>query len=900
VTITWVGMAVSPPAEPGQVSGPTTFPPDPLIAARFALAGRLCAAAVGAISILVLAGWIADVRALERLGFSTETMKPNTALGLLAGALCLTALTSRSPRWRRVAAFAAVFMLLDGAAHLCEYVFGVRLGIDHALFTDTSTGLNPGRMAPNTAIALVLFGLGALLIRTRVGKVWPSNPLAVAVLAIGLISLIGYATGASSLSGVGTATLMSAPAALACVLLGAGLLANGPARGAMELLLSSGPGGALGRRLLPVAVVVPALLGLLSHLGQTLGLYGSEVGLLLVILLTVCAVTALAWVLASDLDRRAAVRRVAVTELRESESRFRDTFENATVGMALEDGRGAIIDANHALCEMLGYTESELVGMAFPTFTHPDDVERDRDHMRRLLSGEVADYRAEKRYVHADGHVVWAILSVSRARFAAGDPLRFIVQMQDITARKHSEERFAYLAYHDELTDLPNRAMFLHHLGLALARAQRHGRALAVLYVDIDRFKVVNDSLGHAAGDAALCEIAARLRRAVRAEDLIARHSGDEFLVLLADLEHPGERAPSPGWLDLPPAVAAVMRQLHEVLREPFLIGAQDFRLDASIGVSVFPDDAESAEELLRHADLAMSAGKRTAGGLSRLYAAAGADPGGELALTSRLRRAIERGEFVLHYQPIVELAPALAAERAGTLRIGEHTVMVEALIRWQDPQRGLIPPGSFIPLAEQSGLIEPIGDWVIEEVSRQSRRWRELGIDVAIAFNLSPRQMRRPTIMRSVLDKIHEHGADPERLVVELTETVAVESPSHTQLQFREAQASGLRSAVDDFGSGYSSLGRLLEIHPDFIKIDASLTRGVPDNAGAMAIVEGAIRISRGLGAASVLEGIETREQWLFAVAQGCSLGQGFHLGRPAPAAELTPGLLDPSPVRI
>jgi diguanylate cyclase (GGDEF)-like protein/PAS domain S-box-containing protein len=891
-------MAVPSPAESGQVSGPTTFPPDRLIAGRFEQASRACAAAVAVLCLVVLSGWIAGVSVLERLGLDTETMKPNTALGLLAGAVCLAAIMSQAQRTRRAAALAAAIVLLDGAAHLCEYAFGVQLGIDQALFRDTAIALNPGRMAPNTAIALTLFGLGALLARTRVGKVWPTNPLAVAVLAIGVVSLIGDLTGAPSLSGVGTATLMSAPAAFCFVLLGAGLLSSDPMRGAVALLVSSGPGGALGRRLLPVAVVVPALLGLLSHVGERVGLYGSQVGLLLVSLLTVGAVMALAWVLASDLDRRAAVRRGALEELRESESRFRDTFENATVAMALEDERGAILDANHALCEMLGYSESELVGMAFLTFTHPDDVERDRDHMQRLVSGEVADYRAEKRYLHADGHVVWAILSVSRARFAAGNPLRFIVQMQDITARKHSEERFAYLAYHDELTDLPNRAMFLHHLGLALARAQRHGSALAVLYVDIDRFKVVNDSLGHVAGDDVLCEIASRLRRAVRAEDLVARHSGDEFLVLLADLARPGERVPSSGWLDLPPAISAVMRQLHQVLREPFLLGAQDFRLDASIGVSVFPDDAESAEELLQHADLAMGCGKQVAGGLNRLYSPVGADPGGELALTSRLRGAIERGEFVLHYQPIVALAPALEAERAGTLRIGEHTVMVEALIRWEDPARGLIPPGSFIPLAEQSGLIEPIGDWVIEEVSRQSRRWRELGIDVTIAFNLSPRQMRRPTIVRSVLDKIHAAGADPERLIVELTETVAVESPAHTQLQFREARASGLRSAVDDFGSGYSSLGRLLEIHPDFIKVDASLTQGIPDNAGAMAIVEGAIRISRGLGATPVLEGIETREQWLFAVAQGCALGQGFHLGRPEPAADLTPRLLPSSPV--
>jgi EAL domain-containing protein (putative c-di-GMP-specific phosphodiesterase class I) len=396
-----------------------------------------------------------------------------------------------------------------------------------------------------------------------------------------------------------------------------------------------------------------------------------------------------------------------------------------------------------------------------------------------------------------------------------------------------------------------------------------------------------------------LCEVAARLRRAVRTEDLVARSSGDEFLILLADLERPGERVPSADWLDLSPAISAVMRKLHDVLREPFVIGDQDFRLDASVGVSVFPDDAENAEELLRHADIAMSESKRVAPGLSRLYSPDGAGPGGELALTSRLRAAVERGEFVLQYQPIVLLAPALEAQRAGTFTLADHTVMVEALIRWEDPERGLIAPGAFIPLAEQSGLIEPIGDWVIEEVSRQARRWRELGIDVMIAFNLSPRQMRRPTIMRHVLDKILALGADPERLVVELTETVAVESPAHTQLQFRDAQASGLRSSVDDFGSGYSSLGRLLEIHPDFIKIDRSLTEGIPGNAGAMAIVEGAIGMSRGLGATPILEGIETEEQWRFAVAKDCTLGQGFHLGRPQPAGDLTPRLTPDSRVR-
>jgi diguanylate cyclase (GGDEF)-like protein/PAS domain S-box-containing protein len=885
-------MSLVPPKARAGVDGPMLDPVDPRISERFLTAARLCAAAVVGIGFVVMSGWLLHSRALESVGVTAETVKVDTALGLVVGAVSVGALMSTASRARALALACGALVALDGLAHLSEYVLGVNLGIDQVLFHDPGSIANPGRMAPNTAVALTLAGSAALLSRRRLGRMWPSNPLAIGVVAIGLVTLIGHLLDASALTGVGSATRMSVPTAAACTLLGGALLLASPVRGSMRLLVSAGPGGALARRLLPAAVVLPPVLGLLVREGRTDGMYGSQVALLLLILVTVAAVSTLVWVLARELDRKAAVRQLSIEELRKSETHFRDTFENATVGMALEDAEGRIIDANPALCEMLGYSKEELVGVLFTQITHSEDVERDLEALREMLAGGGSRYSAEKRYVHADGHEVWAILSVSLARYAEDDRLRFIVQMQDITARKRSEERFAYMAYHDELTDLPNRAMFEAHLDIALARSQRHDNALAVLCVDVDRFKIVNDSLGRAAGDSVLCEIATRLRRAVRAEDLVARQSGDEFLILLADLPRPGNRARS-GWSSLSSPVSGAMRQLHQVLREPFVVCGQELTLEASVGISVFPDDAESAEELLQHASVALSDGKRAGPGLSRLYSPEDADPGGELALRSRLRAAVEKREFVLHYQPIVTLAPAFEALQADDFNLADHTVMVEALIRWEDPERGLIPPGDFIPLAEQSGLIEPIGEWVVEEVARQACRWRSLGIDVRIAFNLSPRQMRHPAVMRRLLEKIGALGADPERLVVELTESVAVESPAHTQQQFREARAWGLRSAVDDFGAGYSSLGRLLEIHPDFIKIDRSLTCGIPTNAGAMAIVEGAIGMSRGLGATPILEGIETKEQWRFAVDQGCALGQGFYLGHPKPPDELTPSLL-------
>ena len=271
-------MALLTPPEPVRVDGLPSGEVDPRLAAGFVTAGKLCAVSVAAIGVVVLTGWFVGSTALERVGLDHQTMKVNTALGLLAAAVCLTALMTSGARARRVASVTGLLVLIIGAAHLSEYLLGVNLGIDQALYRDAPGVMDPGRMAPNTAVAFMLFGCAAVLYRRQVGRVWPSNPLAVGVLAIGLVAVIGHLVGATSLFGVGSATQMSVPAALACALLGAGLLLISPTRGAMRLLVSHGPGGALARWLLPVAITIPPLFGLLSQEGQTLGLYGSQVG----------------------------------------------------------------------------------------------------------------------------------------------------------------------------------------------------------------------------------------------------------------------------------------------------------------------------------------------------------------------------------------------------------------------------------------------------------------------------------------------------------------------------------------------------------------------------------------------------------------------------------------------
>ena len=589
----------------------------------------------------------------------------------------------------------------------------------------------------------------------------------------------------------------------------------------------------------------------------------------------------------------AAIERRRVHEqLSQSEARFRGMFENSSVGMvvAATGGDGRPITANRAFCEMLGHSEEELLGRSFREFIHPDDQPAQAEAQAKMVSGETDSYEAELRCITGAGQVIWINLSLSIVRTAAEAPDYLVGLIQDVTERRRSQERLAYLARHDELTGLPNRTMLREGLELALAHAREHDRAVAVLYVDLDRFKLVNDSLGHAAGDAALCEIATRLRQSQRPEDLVARHHGDEFLVLLADLEPQGGRGPGSAYPEvMPPSISAAVRRVHLALRQPLAIDEQEFTLDATIGISLFPADAEDAEGLLKHADMALYDGKRTGGGVSRVYTPADSGRSTELALRHRLGRALEAGELVLEYQPIVTLDPPWEAGQADALDLAARTPIIEALIRWEDPEQGLLSAAEFVPLAEGSGLVEQITDWVIGEASRQLRIWDEQGYDLAIAFNVSPRELRRPAAMRHILDRIAAAGAEPGRLVIELIESAATEDPAHTQMQFQEAREAGLRAAVDDFGAGYSSLSRLLEVRPDFVKIDRSFTAEIPGNERAAAVVDGFIQIALRLGITPVLEGIETAEQWRVGAEMGCTLGQGFYCCPPLLAAELT-----------
>ena len=523
---------------------------------------------------------------------------------------------------------------------------------------------------------------------------------------------------------------------------------------------------------------------------------------------------------------------------------------------------------------LLGYTPEEYVGASdlWGQMLHPEDRETTLEaYERGRDSGE--SFSLEYRLIARDGRVVWFQDSAVMLSDADGQPLLVQGVMMDITERKAAEEQIAFLAYHDKLTNLPNRAMFDQLLGLGLRRAQRSGEGVAVISLDVDDFRLINDSLGHGAGDELIAALSERLEEATRDTDLIARPGGDEFLVLLSDLDR---TPPLPGGQDgATIAAEAVAVRIQQAMRRPFTVAGTELYLTASMGISVFPLDATDAAVLLTNADTAMYRSKKAGPGGFLVHTTEGASSVNRLSLSTRLRKAVELKQWMLHYQPLIELDTG-------------HMFGVEALIRWPEPSGGLVPPGEFIPLAEEMGLIEAIGDWVVEEICRQDAQWRAEGLELEIGFNLSPRQLWQPDLVDKIVFPIVVAGMDPTRVTVEITESTAMTDPDRVVSILRELHDRGLKLAIDDFGTGYSSLARLKHMPVDILKIDRSFIRDVDMDRDAGSMVSAMISLANNLGMIPLAEGIETEGERAFLTDRGCTLGQGFHFSRPVPAAEI------------
>ncbi len=536
--------------------------------------------------------------------------------------------------------------------------------------------------------------------------------------------------------------------------------------------------------------------------------------------------------------------------VRQSEERMRKFAEATEEGLAFHrDGR--ILDANASLQRMTGYTLAELVGRSIFDFIQPEYRALAQEYTRR---GREYPYELAMR--HKDGHAI-PIEAVGKTLPQQQDEYRVVV-VRDITARKQAQERARFLALHDPLTQLPNRRHLMLQLARTVATAQERRRRSAVLFLDLDHFKTVNESLGHEAGDQLLCEVARRLQEGVKATDFVAHVGGDQFVVLLSGLRG---RA----------AAAAAADALIERIRAVYTIGETQLSPSPSVGISVFPDDGYGPDELLRRADAAMQQAKESGRGTRLFYTPdMEGQPAEVLQQEHLLREAVFHDALELHYQPQVQVA-------SGRL------VGLEALVRWRHPQRGLVGPDDFIPLAESRGLITPIGRWVLREACRQLKAWHNEGLAlVPVAVNLSAIEFRQRDVAGEIARVLQETGLEPQYLEVEITETTLMQHAEHTRATLQALQAMGVAVTVDDFGTGYSSLTYLKRYPLDKLKVDRSFVADTPADGDDVAIVTAIVQLARSLQLQSVAEGVQTPEQLTLLQSLGCELAQGFGIAPP------------------
>jgi diguanylate cyclase (GGDEF)-like protein/PAS domain S-box-containing protein len=555
-----------------------------------------------------------------------------------------------------------------------------------------------------------------------------------------------------------------------------------------------------------------------------------------------------------------------ITQLHRAQEKVRQAarvFSSTAEGVTITDLDGTIIDVNEAFCEITGYTREEAVGQnprILQSGRHDGRFYRDMwTHLLRdgCWRGEIWNRRKT-------GESYPEMLTISTVRDDSGQASGFVAVFSDITSVKQTEARLEHLAHHDPLTQLPNRLLFSSRLRQSLAYSARSQAHLAVMFIDIDRFKQINDSLGHNAGDNLLIQIATRLQNIIRIEDTVARISGDEFIVMLENIgsvEH----------------VTVVARKIMDAFQQPFDLEDNELRVTCSIGISLYPEDGRESSILMRNADAAMYRAKADGRNNYQFYTREMTSAAFEqVFLENAMRNALEHGEFRLVYQPQVSL-------------LDRRVTGIEALLRWHHPEQGVISPGRFIPIAEQSGLIRKIGTWVLDEACRQARQWLDDGLDFGrIAVNVSGSQIQQAGFADHVQETLERRGLAADRLELEVTESFLMQKVDESLLQLDRLNTMGIALAIDDFGTGYSSLAYLKQLPVRKLKIDRSFVGDIPGDSNDMAISEAVIALAHALDLEVIAEGIESDAQADFLVSKGCTLGQGFLYSRPLVAESM------------
>jgi diguanylate cyclase (GGDEF)-like protein/PAS domain S-box-containing protein len=562
--------------------------------------------------------------------------------------------------------------------------------------------------------------------------------------------------------------------------------------------------------------------------------------------------------------KRAIEKQQADAALRESETKFRNLLESAPDGMMILNDERNVVLINRKFEAIFGYDRSEVIGRNMDMFI-PTRYIHHQNYSKEYLKNPLAMHMTEGREtfaLHRDGSEIPVEIRLNPLKTPEG----FIVlaAIRDVTERKHYEAQLEYLTTHDGLTNLPNRNLLIDRLSQAILYAKRNQRQAAVLFIDLDNFKVINDSLGHDMGDRLLKIIGERLTICVRANDTVARQGGDEFVIVLTDLAESED-------------AGNMAEKIQAILNQPLQIDTHNFGISCSIGISIYPKDGKDAEALLKNADAAMFRVKEQGRGAFQFFTAELNNSIVErMIMENGLRQALDNNELSIHYQPQVDLA-------SGKM------VGVEALLRWQNPELRIVSPARFIPLAEETGLIIPIGEWVLKTAVRQNKIWQDAGFPpLTMAVNLSPRQFWYPGLIETVSKVLSESGLEPRYLELEITEGLVMRDVESALIMLDELKKLGVQLAMDDFGTGYSSLSHLKRFPFDKLKMDISFVREVTSDPGSAAIAKTIIAMAHNLNLRVIAEGIETKAQLSYLRDHGCDEMQGFYFSRPIPAAEI------------
>jgi diguanylate cyclase (GGDEF)-like protein/PAS domain S-box-containing protein len=564
-------------------------------------------------------------------------------------------------------------------------------------------------------------------------------------------------------------------------------------------------------------------------------------------------------------------RELAEERVLRSETKFRKLFQFAPLGISVSDIRGNVIDANQKFCELLGYSKQQLLGMKWIEFTHPGDREDSQNLFQQLVNGGPQTYQVEKRYLRNSGEIIYVQNSVTGI-FGNDGKLEYAIAMvENVTDRKQSEQalrdsqqQLESLAYYDTLTQLPNRRMFSNHIQQAMAAAKRRGTLLAVCYLDLDGFKPINDILGHDVGDQLLISVAHRLKKSIRTDDIVARWGGDEFALLLSDLKNVKE-------------CANTLERLLDALSSPHMLHGRAHVVTASIGVTLYPDDRHDADTLLRHADHAMYLAKEQGRNGYHLF-----DPEEDRKAhvyreqLQRIEEAIENNELTLFFQPKVDMP-------TGTV------FGVEALVRWEHPERGLLLPGDFLPLLEGHEIMVALDWWVLGKTLEQMENWLKVGMKLQVSINISANFLQQAQFIDKLKRLLTSHSSiEPSSIELEIIESEALEDFASVSEIIKQCAALKISFALDDFGTGYSSLTYCRRLPARVLKIDQSFVRDMLEDNDDLNIVKGVIGLAKAFQREVIAEGVETVEHGIELLRLGCRRVQGYGIARPMPPEEL------------